>query len=281
MLYCHIHPDRETGRSCTRCGLPACPACLHDAAVGAHCTSCVIAARGPASQQLKRKVRTVTTTLFPATKVLIALNAVVFVLSQAKLQAFDNAHLGIAAFFIERGDWWRIVTSGFAHVNLIHIGFNMYALYALGQAMERQLGSARFLGVYGVSLLGGSLGAILFEPNALAVGASGAVFGLFGAMAMAMRQRGMSVMKSPLGPTLLINFVLTFAIPGIAIGGHIGGFIFGGLAGGALLNPRKLSDTKKQDAAVLAGLAVLAVVLTLYFAKHGVNGGRGLWPRNS
>ena len=281
MPYCHIHPDRETGRSCTRCGRPACPSCLHDAAVGAHCTSCVVAARGPASQQLKRKVRTVTATLFPVTKALIAINAVVFVLSQAKVKAFDNAHLGIAAYFIQHGEWWRIVTSGFAHVNIIHIGFNMYALYALGQTMERQLGSGRFLAVYAVSLLGGSLGAILFEPNALAVGASGAVFGLFGAMAMAMRQRGMSVMKSPLGPTLLINFVLTFAIPGIAIGGHIGGFIFGGLAGGALLHPGRVGDNKVQDAAVLAGMGVLAVVATLYFAKHGLNGGRGLWPRNS
>lgn len=222
-----------------------------------------------------------TATLFPATKALIALNAVVYMLAQAKVRSFENLQLGIAAFFIDQGEWWRIVTSGFAHANLLHIGFNMYALYALGQTMERQLGSGRFVGVYMVSLLGGGLGAILFEPGALSVGASGAVFGLFGAMAAAMRQRGMSVMKSPLGPTLLINFVLTFAVPGIAIGGHVGGFIFGGLAGGALLNPGRRGDNKAQDAAVLAGLAVIAVVATLYFARHGLNGGRGLWPRNS
>ena len=237
-------------------------------------------ARGPATAQIKRNLRGIRHDL-PVTKVLIALNAMVFVLGQGGQAWFKNEKLGLVGPWVAGGDWWRIVTAGFIHFGILHIAFNMYALYSLGNAMENQLGSMRFLGVYVVALLGGSLGALAFEPNGLVGGASGAVFGLFGALAVAMRQRGISVMKSSLGPTLLINFVITFAIPGIAVGGHIGGFLFGGLAGGAMLNPRRRGRNAAQDAAVLVLLGVVAVAGALYLAKHPLNGGRGLWPRNT
>ena len=240
--------------------------------------------------QVKRQVRSFTRSATPVTFALMAVNIAVFVLGQAKLTLFTNDKLALyslnatsfqRAAGVANGDWWRIVTSGFAHAGLLHIAFNMYALYALGQAMERQLGSARFLGVYGVALLGGSLGVIVLQPLAASVGASGAVFGLFGAMAVAMRQRGISVLRSPLGPTLVINFVLTFSIPSISVGGHIGGFLLGGVAGGLLLNPRRQSRDDRRDAAMLLGLAVVVFVLCLVVAQHPFNGGRGLWPRGT
>ena len=231
--------------------------------------------------QVKRQVRSFTRSATPVTFALMAVNIAVFVLGQAKLTLFTNDKLALYSPYVANGDWWRIVTSGFAHAGLLHIAFNMYALYALGQAMERQLGSARFLGVYGVALLGGSLGVIVLQPLAASVGASGAVFGLFGAMAVAMRQRGISVLRSPLGPTLVINFVLTFSIPSISVGGHIGGFLLGGVAGGLLLNPRRQSRDDRRDAAMLLGLAVVVFVLCLVVAQHPFNGGRGLWPRGT
>jgi membrane associated rhomboid family serine protease len=126
-------------------------------------------------------------------------------------------------------EYWRLITAGFLHAGIFHLAFNMLALWVLGTLLEPAIGRLRFALVYLVSLLAGSFGALLLEPNAPTVGASGAIFGLMGAAFVVMRSRGINPMESGLGMWLVLNLLITFAVPGISIGGHLGG-----LAGGAV-----------------------------------------------
>ena len=157
------------------------------------------------------------------------------------------------------GEWYRIVTSGFLHANLMHVGFNMFILYRLGQLLEPALGRGRFLLVYFVALLGGSFGVLLIDPNHFTVGASGAVFGVMGAAVAVFRARGVNIMDSGLGTTIFLNLALTFIIPGISIGGHVGGLVTGYVAGELLMSigPQFLKDQRLAVASVvLLGVAV-------------------------
>ena len=129
------------------------------------------------------------------------------------------------------GEWWRIVTSGFLHYGLFHIAFNMYALWIFGPTFERSMGRARFVLAYVACLLGGSLGALIASPTALTAGASGAIFGLLGIAVMSQRSLGISIWDSGLGTVLVLNFALTFGIGNISVGGHLGGFLVGLVAG--------------------------------------------------
>jgi membrane associated rhomboid family serine protease len=128
---------------------------------------------------------------------------------------------------LSQGEWWRLLSSAFLHAGIIHLALNMYVLWILGAGLEEAMGRARFLLVYAVSGLAGSAGALLLSPTAITVGASGAVFGLFGAGFVLERQAG--IRGGPVLGLIVINLAFTFLIPGISIGGHLGG-----LAGGAL-----------------------------------------------
>ena len=132
---------------------------------------------------------------------------------------------------IADGEYWRLVTAGFLHAGFFHLLFNMLSLYILGGLLEPAVGRLRFGLIYFVSLLAGSFGALLLEPTSPTVGASGAIFGLMGATAVVMRSRGMSIMESGLGIWIVLNLVITFSVPNISIGGHIGGLVGGGARG--------------------------------------------------
>jgi membrane associated rhomboid family serine protease len=162
-----------------------------------------------------------------------------------------------------QGEWYRLVTSGFLHAGLIHIGFNMWALYLIGPQLERLLGPVRFLITYAFCLLCGSLGALIISPDALTVGASGAIFGLMGVLVILHRVNGVRLMDTGLGAILVLNLLLTFgASDRISVGGHIGGLIGGLVAGWLLLElPRRsrAMPTFLPTAAVVAlGVAVVA-----------------------
>jgi membrane associated rhomboid family serine protease len=135
---------------------------------------------------------------------------------------------------VANGQDYRLLTCAFIHYGLLHIGFNMYALYILGTAFERYAGHMRFAAVYFTAALSGSFGALILTPHSATAGASGAIFGIMGALFVLERQRGMALLQSPIGFWILINLAFTFGIPGISVGGHIGGLIGGGLAGFAL-----------------------------------------------
>ena len=161
-----------------------------------------------------------------------------------------------------RDEWYRIITSGFLHVNLIHVALNLYVLWILGTLLEPAIGTARFVGVYLVSLVVGSWGALLLDPNALTVGASGAVYGLMAATILVARNRGLGPIVSQLGLWLAINLLFTFSVDGISVGGHLGG-----LVGGALAALLVLAGERTQDRRTLAyesaGLAVIGGVAFL------------------
>jgi membrane associated rhomboid family serine protease len=131
-------------------------------------------------------------------------------------------------------EYWRLVTGGFLHAGLLHIAFNMYLLWVLGQMLETTLGSGRFAALYATALLWGSFGALLLTPDKVTVGASGAVFGLMGAAAVELRSRGINPFQTDIGMLILFNLGLSFVLSGISIGGHIGGLVGGALAGMAL-----------------------------------------------
>jgi membrane associated rhomboid family serine protease len=286
-MYCHLHPKRETLRSCSRCGRPTCPSCLRDAPVGQHCLSCIKEAQGPTTQRVKRSgvvtARQMKSMDLPVTRVIIAINAAIFVMTELA-QKWNTVDLAVFASAgptrgVANGEWWRLVTSGFIHYGLVHIGFNMYAVWIIGRVLEPALGRWRYIGLYTVSLLGGSFGALLFSPFAATGGASGAVFGLAAAGTIALRQRGVPF-NATWGPMLLINMVLSLSIKNISLGGHLGGMVFGAIIGAVLMNPKRRGKSAVQDAALLVGLGVVAVALAIVVAKSPVGAnGEGLWPR--
>lgn len=143
----------------------------------------------------------------------------------------------ISRYFLEQGEWYRLISCGFVHFGLFHVAMNMILAYQLGQMFEPKIGSLRFGLLYFASLLGGSVGALVLSPDAVTGGASGAVFGLMAAAIVGMRHEGLNPMQSGLGLTFVINLVITLTIPGISIGGHFGGAAIGAICGAVVLAP--------------------------------------------
>jgi membrane associated rhomboid family serine protease len=231
--------------------------------VGMRCPEC-------AKQRTKVKRMRDMATVPQVTYALIAINVAAF-LAEGNLSfggqpsnsvysegALFGSLRGVPGLGVAHGQWWRIVTGGFLHESLLHIGFNMYILYILGLQLEPVLGRVRFGVVYGVALLTGSLGALIVSPHAVTVGASGAVFGIMGAFAVEMRARQIPLMQGGLGGVgglILINLVISFTLPGISWGGHVGGLIGGALA--ALL--LRLGDRRRVPSLALAACVVLGL----------------------
>jgi len=272
---CYRHPDREAGRRCTRCGRPACTQCLVQAAVGSHCVDCAKAAR-PNLATRARFLNARQPTL--VTYVLMAVNVAVFAIitlsepasladagiSGRSPDEFGQYDLGLAEAFLRNGEWYRMVTSGFLHFGIIHLAFNMLLLFQLGQLLEPLVGRVRFLLLYVTALITGSAGAMLLQPDAFHGGASGAVFGLMGAAAVAMQRRGVNPFSTSLGTVLMLNLILTFTIGGISIGGHLGGIVGGALAGWFMLAPTGRKPSLGASYAVPAVLIAVALAATWF-----------------
>jgi len=240
--------------------------------VGMRCPDC-------AKQRTKVKRMRDTATVPQVTYALIAINVAVFLSEGSGAFAisggggpsgkvFQEGALlgsfpGVPELGVAHGQYWRIVTGGFLHENLLHIAFNMYVLYILGRMLEPALGHLKFAVIYGVSLLTGSLGALLVSPHSVTVGASGAVFGVMGAAAVEMRARKIPIMQSGVGGLILLNLVISFTLPGISWGGHIGGLIGGAVAAlviqlGARYRSLALVGCAAIGIAALAGSILIA-----------------------
>ncbi len=270
---CYKHGNRPAYRRCTRCERLACNDCLVPGSVGSLCPDCVRSTRAPAPERLRRWNATRGGTA--ATFALIAANVGVAVYTLSSPLVARGVHRGeyelaVNRYFVDAGEWYRIVTSGFTHFGLFHLVMNMVSLYFLGRFVEPAIGQVRFLALYLASMLAGTAGALMLQPGfGITAGASGAVFGLMGAAAVGMRQRGISLMQSGIGTTLLLNLLITFTISGISIGGHLGGLAGGVICGSVMLAPRQRRIP--TWAVWLVPLAVVAVSVVLCFVvSHDV-----------
>lgn len=180
------------------------------------------------------------------TIVLILINVAVYVFMALHGGASESNPYYIAGvlygpYVVQLGQWYRIVTSAFMHEGIPHIALNMFALYQLGSFVETFLGAWRMLVVYAISLAGGGLAIVYFSPHDPTVGASGAIFGLFGALfaiGVRMGKPGRALISQTL-PVLALNLVFTFAVPNISKAGHVGGLVSGFLAGLAFYAMRR------------------------------------------
>jgi membrane associated rhomboid family serine protease len=272
---CYLHPKRQALLRCSRCEQPICADDMIEAPVGYQCPRC---AEG--GQQPRRLVDAVQHA--PLTRALVVTIGAVFVLTTVAPQLISQ--LGLIPVRVGLGAWWLLVSSAFVHANLMHVGFNGLLLWQLGHMLEPNLGRARYAALYAAGIAGGSLGVVLLSwvtvatplleipvlgraiatnPFGVTVGASGAVFALMGAATVGLRQRGINPWKTSIGTLVLLNLVLTFAIPGISVGGHVGGLLAGMVAGKLLFVERERAQAR---AVAVAGLAVAMFALSIVLA---------------
>ncbi|HET6447554.1 MAG TPA: rhomboid family intramembrane serine protease, partial [Conexibacter sp.] len=210
MPTCYRHPTRETGVACSNCGRPICTDCMTSTTVGMRCPEC-------AKQRTRvMRPRSMAAAAPVATQAIVAINVVAYLAELFTGRGFGSIESGtvfqhgaLLGPLVASGDWWRVVTSGFLHASFLHVAFNLVFIWFIGRSLEPAIGTARFVVVYAASLLCGSLGVLLLEPNAVAVGASGAAFGLMGALIVEARSRGIDLWATGLIQIALLNFAFT------------------------------------------------------------------------
>jgi membrane associated rhomboid family serine protease len=229
-LRCYRHPERETYGRCSECDRPICPDCMTMAPVGIRCPEHSGKAGG--AQRVRRAAYEGTGSY--VTRVIIGINIGIFALQLATGAPLNGAggriwqEMVLHGPWVAQGEWWRLLTSAFLHYGPFHLAMNMYVLWFLGGPLEHAMGRGRYVLLYLVSGLAGAAGALLLDPLGATAGASGAVFGLLGAALVLERQR-IDVYGGSVIGLLILNLAITFFVPNISIGGHLGG-----LAGGAL-----------------------------------------------
>ncbi|MFF3323321.1 rhomboid family intramembrane serine protease [Streptomyces sp. NPDC002889] len=272
---CYRHPGRETGIRCTRCERPICTDCMVSASVGFQCPECVRTGSGTGHAPGANQPRTVAGGAVTAdpmliTKILLAINAAVFVLVLALGERFvaeteligyaRSPQLGDEIVGVADGEWYRLITAVFLHEEVPHIAFNLLGLWFLGRLVEPELGRIRYLAVYLLSGLGGSVLAYLLAPgNQPSLGASGAVFGLMGALVVLARRTNLDI--RPVAVILAINLIFTFTRENISWQGHIGGLIIGALVTVGLLYAPREHRNLVQGGVCAATLLTLVVAV--------------------
>ena len=271
---CYRHPGRETGVSCSNCGRPICPDCMTATSVGMRCPEC---APGPSRVQRAATRSGISDDTPALTYVVMFLCGIIFIgcLASGADMLGDNLFVSplardfaLAGPLVADGEVWRLLTYSFVHSGLLHIGFNMLILWQLGQLLEPALGRVQFGVIYFASVFGGALGALLLDPNVPTVGASGGVFGLMIAAIIILRARGFDPMATGLPLWLGLNLVITFTLPNISVGGHLGGLAAGALAALAIAElPRNVRGLPRQAPTLIAAaVGVVAVVGALAVA---------------
>jgi membrane associated rhomboid family serine protease len=146
---------------------------------------------------------------------------------------------------VTSGEWWRLISAGFLHGSIIHLLFNVYILWVIGSQLESIVGNVKFIIIYFVSLLGGSFASYLFSPfGSYSIGASGAIFGLMGAMLVVGRRRNLDI--SQITTLVAINVVIGFVLSGIDWRAHLGGLAAGAFIAWVLLNATSLKEKNQR-----------------------------------
>ena len=274
---CPRHPDREAYVRCQRCGRPTCPECQRPAAVGIQCVDCVreAAKATPATRTILGGRGTNGPPVITYT--LIGICVVVFAIQWVSERVTNDYAF---APFLGWTEPWRFITAMFLHSprSLMHIGFNMYALYVLGSYLEPLMGRARFLAVYLISGIAGQVAVVLLAGNptiiglatgrdqhwvTAVVGASGAIFGLFGALIVLNRHLNRSV--AGIYGIVAINAVIGFVIPNIAWQAHLGGFVAGLAAAGVLVLARRRAAASLVWPGLMGLVVVVAAVVVVKY----------------
>jgi membrane associated rhomboid family serine protease len=291
--YCYRHPDRETGLSCSDCGRPICVDCMTVAPVGIRCPEHAGKRSGPprpvrsVQRTAARRGFVITAGDAIVTKILVAVNVLVYLAELAggsgvngnsgwiyehgalvSSGVYANGHLAGVA----HDEWWRLITAAFLHYGPIHLGLNMLALWWLGSPVELALGRLRYLCLYLAAGLAGSAGALIATPNSITVGASGAIFGLLGA-GLILEYRATGRLAGNYLTLIIINIAFTLAVPGISIGGHVGGLIAGivGLLVLTGLNNVRLDFRTRELAGAVGLVAIGAISVAIAYLKvHGM-----------
>lgn len=251
---CYRHPDKETYVRCQRCERPICPDCMRDASVGFQCPECV--RDGNRGARRPRRFTPRSTTAY-VTWTLVAVNVIVFIGQYVDPMLIVRGAMIPGA--VVEGEWWRPVTAAFLHAPgriPLHILFNMWALIVLGPQLEAYLGRLRFTAVYFLSALAGS--ALVMWVSAVdtpTIGASGAIFGLFGATFVAARHLRLDT--TWLVVIIGLNLVMTFTMSGISWGDHVGGLV----AGAALALAYVRAPVRRRRFVEIGGTAALAVLI--------------------
>nr|WP_090034340.1 rhomboid family intramembrane serine protease [Cellulomonas marina] len=269
---CPRHPDRVSYVRCQRCGRPTCPDCQRPAAVGIQCVDCVAQAARTAPQ-----VRTAFGGRLRDGRPVVTLVLIALCVGSYGLQWLVPGWTGRWAFapVVGAAEPWRFLTAAFLHspTSILHLAFNMVALWAVGPFLEQSLGRARYLLLYGLSAVGSSVAVLLlatptdswFTP---VVGASGAVFGLFGAVLVVLRRLGRSA-RGIVG-VLVVNLVLGFVVPSISWQGHLGGLVTGAAVGAALAYAPRARRRAVAVATGVGTLVVLVVAAVVTYAAVGL-----------
>lgn len=256
--------------SCTECGRGICPDCMRFGPVGIRCPEHASATGGaPAPRRAARRASFSLTRRGPVvTQALIAVNVGIYLLQLAmggNANGTGNSIYENGVLFgpvVADGEWWRLLTAAFLHYGLVHLGMNMLVLWILGQGVEEYFGHARYALLYLVSGLAGSAGALMWSPNALTVGASGAIWGIMGA-AIVLERRRIFVFGGQAMGLLVLNLLITFLIPGISRGGHIGGLIGGALAALAFTSLRRSPVLATISVAVVGAASIAVAVVSV------------------
>jgi membrane associated rhomboid family serine protease len=289
---CFRHPDRETYVRCTRCERPICPDCMNEASVGHQCPECV--AEGRRTQRPARTTfgaRRGSGAAGLVTITLLVVNVVMLLVSAASAKNSGNALAGgpgfggllggdtplldklgvvgqvqltngqVVPYGVAQGEYYRLFTAMFMHFGVLHLALNMWALWILGRALEGIFGSIRFLAIYLVCGLGGTVAAYVFDPGVLSAGASTAIFGLFTVLFVALRRLRLST--ASVVPIIIINLIFTLSVPGISIAGHLGGLVTGVVVGAGVAYAPQRNRTAVQ-VCVLVGTVAVLLLLALW-----------------
>ena len=243
MSYCNFHPDKETYVKCSRCEKYICVDCMKSASIGYQCPTCASDST-PVIKGINRNRFIQNQKNTPVTKFLSISLIAIFLLQELTGTLLVKS-FALFAPLVTSGEWWRLISAGFLHGSIIHLLFNVYILWVIGSQLESIVGKINFVIIYFVSLLGGSFASYLFSPyGSYSIGASGAIFGLMGAMLVVGRKRNLDI--SQITTLVAINVVIGFVLSGIDWRAHLGGLAAGAFITWVLLNATSLKEKNQR-----------------------------------